>query len=111
MAPPPRMSRARLLAVTKVGLDVALTTAKREQRRARTFMVVGWIGGRIAKQRRGGIDFLWSSWNAGIVRKRQRPRTRQRHRGLTSRLKSNLSEVTPQIHHPQFPKGAHHVLV
>ena len=52
MAPPPRMSRARLLAVTKVGLDVALTTAKREQRRARTFMIVGWIGGRIAKQRK-----------------------------------------------------------
>lgn len=47
MAPPPRISRARLLAVTKVGLDVALTTAKREQRSARTFMIVGWIGGRL----------------------------------------------------------------
>ena len=39
MAPPPRMSRARLLAEMKVGLDEALTMAKREQRRARTFMI------------------------------------------------------------------------
>ena len=47
MAAPPRMSRARLLAVTKVGLDEALTMAKREQRRARTFMIRD--GGRIGE--------------------------------------------------------------
>ena len=60
MAAPPRMSRARLLAVTKVGLDEALTMAKREQRRARTFMISD--GGRIeslgSKKRR--YRLLWS---------------------------------------------------
>ena len=105
MAPPPRMSRARFLAVTKVGLDVALTTAKREQRRARTFMIVGWTGGRLrSKEKR--YRLLMVVWIAGIVRKATSTYlgTRQLHRGLTSRLKSNLSEVDTTNSSPPVPE-------